>query len=124
MKLPRKSNRLYLVIKELLTEKPELRDSDKKLLWAVWEKEGHVFAGKLSYGAFLSPSLTSAETIRRTRQKIQETTPSLRASQAIQSMRKRRQKTKGTFVYREPFVLVDPLGIVKTDILQLKEKVG
>jgi hypothetical protein len=113
MKLPPKSNRLYLVIKELLTEKVEYRDSDKKLLWAVWEKEGHVVGGKLSYGDWLSPSLTSSESIRRTRQKIQEKDPSLQASPRIQALRKRRQKTKGTFVYREPFVLVDPLGIVK-----------
>ena len=118
-----KSNRLYLVIKQLLTDKPELRDSDKKLLWAVWEKEGHVFMGRLNYGDWISPSLTSAETIRRTRQKLQETIPELRASIPVQNMRKRRQKSKGTFIYREPFILVDPLGIVKNDIVDKKSEV-
>jgi len=72
MKLPPRSNRLYLVIKELLTEKAELRDSDKKLLWAVWEKEGHVIGGRLTYADWLSTSLTTAETVTRTRRKLQE----------------------------------------------------
>ena len=97
-----KYTHLYIIIKQLLIDRPELRDSDKKLLWAVWEKEGHVFAGRLSYGDWISPSLTSAETVTRTRRKLQETIPSLRASIPIQNLRRRRQKSKGTFIYREP----------------------
>lgn len=30
--------KIYDMVKQLLTDNPELRNSDKKLIWEVWEK--------------------------------------------------------------------------------------
>jgi hypothetical protein len=95
------SKRLYPLIKQLLIECPELRNSDKKLLWRVWQREGKVIANQLSYEAFLSTSLTSAETITRCRRKIQELNPELQSNKVVQQLRQEKQKTKGTWIYRE-----------------------
>lgn len=44
----------------------------------------------------------SVETIRRTRQKIQETHKALRSSQTVQETKNEIARQKGTFIYREP----------------------
>ena len=56
-------------IKEILKEYPETRDSDKLLILKVWESEG-LFLSDDQRETFLK--LTSSETIRRTRQRLQE----------------------------------------------------
>src|ERR1035437_9898163 len=56
-------------VKEILKEYPETRDSDKLLILKVWESEG-LFLSDDQRETFLK--LTSSETIRRTRQKLQE----------------------------------------------------
>lgn len=94
--------KLYDQIKYLLLQHPELRDSDKKLQWYIWGTQGFIVNGNLSYEAFLNSRLISSETIRRTRQKIQETFPDLRSSHYVQLAKDKKRRTKSTFVYKEP----------------------
>ncbi len=96
--------KIYDLIKEVLTEQRETRDSDKKLIWEVWTRTGFVYGNHISYVNFLkSPS---HETIRRCRQKIQEKFPELRASDNILRRRHQIAKEKGTFIYREQGTLI------------------
>lgn len=98
--------KLYDRIKHLLHEDPKLRDSDKLLQWRIWAQQGHVMNGSLSFESFMNHHLISSETIRRTRQKVQENFPDLRSSERIQKFKDEKRKTKSTFVYREPFKVV------------------
>src|ERR1035437_7854235 len=56
-------------IKEILKDYPETRDSDKLLILKVWESEG-LFLSDDRRDTFLK--LTASETIRRSRQRLQE----------------------------------------------------
>lgn len=57
------------LVTALLEQKPELRSSDKKLLLAFWHYQGlHLTEEQRE----IFMNCTSAETIRRNRQKIQE----------------------------------------------------
>ena len=94
--------KLFDKVKLLLIQDPKLRDSDKLLQWRVWAQQGHVMNGALSFESFMNHHLISSETIRRTRQKVQENFPDLRSSERIQKFKDAKRKTKGTFVYREP----------------------
>mgnify|MGYP001615472416 CR=1 FL=1 len=105
--------KIYDLIKELLTDYPELRDSDRKLIWTVWSKIGllndtklwengklHVYAGtSINYQAFVNSP--STETIRRCRQKIQELHPELQSSKWIRKQRQAIEDQRGTHIYRE-----------------------
>ncbi len=94
--------KLYDLIKKLLIENPELRDSDKKLMWKVWQIEGIVSDGSIAYDSFIERKTTSPESIRRCRQKIQETTPSLGATKSrTREVRKEIERQRGTFIYRD-----------------------
>jgi len=73
-----------LKVKQMLTEYPELRDSDLKLITEIWESEVkrrygdnakifHPFFALLRNG-----ELTSPETIRRSRCRLQEENEALR----------------------------------------------
>lgn len=94
--------KLYDKIKLLLHEHPELRDSDKLLQWRLWARQGYVMNGTLSFESYMKHALLSPETIRRTRQKVQQDFPDLRSSVRIQKFKDEKRRTKGTFVYREP----------------------
>lgn len=96
--------KVYNTVKRLLIEQPELRDSDKALAWEVWKKQGVIFTAPsgaqiMTFDSFKKAK--STETIRRTRQKIQETIPALRASQPVQEQKNNKQNQKGTFIFRE-----------------------
>ena len=93
--------RLYTKVKHLLVEFPELRNSDKMLIWKVWLDGGFVKYENITLEAFMNAP--SVETIRRTRQKVQEEYPELQASEGVRRFRKTKQTTKSTFVYREEF---------------------
>jgi hypothetical protein len=72
-------------VKALLTEKPELRDSDRKLMAFIWSKEsGADDNSNLTAREFLSQlwneKLTKSEAIRRSRQILQAEEPSLRGN--------------------------------------------
>lgn len=93
--------KLYDVVKQLLIDWEELRNSDKKLLWAVWNTKGLVsHDGKISRLDFYQAP--SSESVTRARRKVQENHPELQATSAqVKSKRGQKQQTKGTFVYRE-----------------------
>jgi len=60
-------------IYNILLNNPECRDSDKKLLWEVWSKEGRLSQDEI--GEFISEnsfmSAPSTESCRRVRQQLQ-----------------------------------------------------
>lgn len=70
-------------ITELLTLKPELRDSDERLIANLWysqmgKERVNGMDAKEVLRLFSEGQLVSPETIRRCRQKIQEQNPELR----------------------------------------------
>lgn len=97
--------KIYDLVKELLTDYPELRDSDKELIWSVWIKLGYVKEDDYYQVALIDKSdfmkAPSTETIRRCRQKIQELHPELQSSKWIQEQRKKIEDQRGTHIYRE-----------------------
>ena len=75
-------------VKKLLIEQPQTRDNDNLLIAQIWLDEGVpsesvVFLVKDSKGGF-----TSAESIRRTRQQLQEKNESLRGEKYNDRQRK------------------------------------
>lgn len=96
--------KLYDVVMRLLEEFPPLRDSDRKLLWNVWGELGYLTGRAILREDFMvAPHF---ESVRRTRQKIQEKHPDLRSSQSVMEAKIDKQATKSTFIYREQIKLV------------------
>lgn len=87
----------YLLVKQLLMKYPELRNSDKKLLWRVWEWQG-IAKNVISKESFLFRAETP-ESITRARRKVQEEFPELQATQGIKEARSVKEQTKGTWIY-------------------------
>lgn len=98
---------IYDLVYELLRDYPALRDSDKKLIWSVWIREGKVVGGKISMEDFLKASVE--ESITRARRKVQEEHPELAASPIVEAMRKEKEEEKGTHIYRENVDVAEPL---------------
>ncbi len=69
-------------------------------MWAVWKRLGFV-SGYLAEELFLSPSCPTPESITRARRKVQELYPDLQASKAVREARQEKEKSKGTWVFRE-----------------------
>ncbi len=99
------ARKIFDLVKELLTEHPSLRDSDKKLLWAVWWKKRLVQAQKplaisrILYMDYMNAP--SSESITRARRKVQEMYPELAATKPIEKRRRVKEQTKGTFIFNE-----------------------
>lgn len=91
--------KLYDKVRQLLVEEPELRSSDKKLIWRMWESRGLVFQGKIDKESFMKAP--SSGSITRARRKIQENDPHLRADKNVERERRLKQAKKGMFVYHE-----------------------
>ena len=93
--------KLYDLIKKLLKENPEYRDSDKKLMWRVWaiELNTDTTVNAINYLDFLKVS--TPESITRARRMVQQDFEDLRASDNVSRQRKAKQEQKGTHVYRE-----------------------
>lgn len=80
--------KLYDVIKKLLEKYPELRDSDRKLLWAVWHQKGLINDfNMIDRDSFYKAP--SSESITRARRKVQEEFSHLRASNYVEQERAR-----------------------------------
>lgn len=92
--------KLYTIVEKLLRNKPELRNSDKALMWEVWNLQGLIYTNSINQCSFMNKAALP-ENIRRTRQKIQEHYPELRSSESVLVEKKQKQNQKGTFVYRE-----------------------
>lgn len=99
----------YDLVKKVLENNEQARNSDRECIWQVYKKIGAIkdvewFGDReaITKETFLSSKLPSFETIRRSRQKIQELNPELQATSGF-VRQKRRQKAnqKGTFIFRE-----------------------
>lgn len=97
------STKIYDIVKDLLTRIPELRSSDKKLIWAVMSKKQLVQIGQRIHGLNpMTPILTSRvlfmdymnspsfESITRARRRVQERCPELRSKGIVKEKRKRK----------------------------------
>lgn len=93
-------SKLYDLIKESLEEHEQLRNSDKALMFTIWNKMGLVHDRSISYENF--KKAPTPESITRARRKVQELHPELQAtSGVVRSKRQQKERTKGTFVFRE-----------------------
>jgi len=106
----------YDLIYKLLSENPKLRDSDRLLMWRIWELTGAVVDGIMTKEGFMNSE--HFETIRRTRQKVQEDHESLRSSPLIQAFKDEKESSKGTFVYREKIDMTPYLNEYKERMSQ------
>lgn len=58
------------IVKDILTNNKEARNNDKVLMWLVWREQG-LAGDNIAESLFINEAL-SPETIRRSRQKVQE----------------------------------------------------
>lgn len=93
--------KLYDLVKELLEEKPQRRDSDKMLMFAVYRRLGFVQDTCLDYENFIQKRCPTPESITRCRRKIQELHPELGGSRKVTEARKEKEDQKGTHIFRE-----------------------
>lgn len=94
----------YDLIKLILTEKPETRSNDKKLMLEVWSRQNVIYRSNQQFAINTQLFITKAapaESITRARRKIQELHKHLRAVASVEEKRREKQNQKGTFVYRE-----------------------
>lgn len=91
----------YDLTLKLLQNKPALRSSDKKLIWAVYMHLGYADSSNLSLDKFLSPLCPTPEAITRARRKVQENHPELDANQEVQEERRYKETFKGNTVFFE-----------------------
>lgn len=99
--------KVYDIVKELLTKYPEMRNSDKKLIWGVYWRKQLVQVNvneprgmsRMLYMNFLQGP--AFESITRARRKVQELHPELGPTGVVKKRRHEKEKTKGTFIYRE-----------------------
>jgi hypothetical protein len=87
---------LKTLIYKLLVKYPELRDSDRLLVWKVWEIQG-IASDYMSKHDFIAKA-EHFENIRRTRQKIQEKYPEVRSSERVQEAKDELADMKGNHV--------------------------
>ena len=101
----------YDLVKKVLESSEQARNSDKECIWQVYKRIGVVkdvnwFGDReaIIRENFLSGKLPSFETIRRSRQKIQELHPDLQAtSSRVRARRKQLQNQKGTHIFRDTY---------------------
>lgn len=95
--------KLYDRLKHLLELSPLYRNSDDELQWQIWTDTGTVVDGVINKERFLTA--INPETIRRTRQKIQEEHPELKADPSVLARREEIEKTGGNFVFQQTLEL-------------------
>ena len=71
-------------VEKVLSERPETRDNDRLLLLHVWEEQGLVLTPEQKH---VFKNIASSETIRRTRQLLQES-GEYEASENVSSARR------------------------------------
>ena len=116
--LRKKEFNLYDFIRNALGDDPSLRDSDKKLMWRVWQEQGLATSSYITYEQFIAAELP--ENVRRTRQKVQEDHKELASSKSVAFARKRKEKLKGMFVYHNKI----PVFNYDTNTVIFKENVA
>jgi len=91
--------KIYDLTKSILEKYPSTRSDDKKLIWVVLGELGYIHNSVIAKEDFLnSPSF---ESIRRSRQKIQELHPELAPNDFVKKARKFIENQKGTHIFRE-----------------------
>jgi hypothetical protein len=80
-------NRTKEIVQGLLGKHPATRDNDNLLCSLIWRQESNLFN---FFSRLESGKLTSPETIRRCRQKLQRDNPNLRG--ALYDLRQNRQR--------------------------------
>ena len=95
---------------ELLTSTPPLRDDDNKLIATIWADEinSDIRSANDFLVEFYSGNLTKTETIRRTRQRVQEINPYLRGSK-YKSRQKYQKKWVSEIMEIQPTELQESL---------------
>lgn len=115
--------KLYELVKKILTDYPATRDSDKHLIWEVWNKLDLLLNDRYDmYWSITRDNFLKApaeESITRARRLIQARHPKLRASQKVQEYRAAKEKTKSLFVYHEK---VQDISMPVASWESLKEK--
>jgi len=92
---------IYDLVKKILQENPECRNSDKKLMWEVWIKTGFATRSHMNYGYFMNKACPTPESITRARRKLVNLFPEFDANTQVKAERDQKEKQKGTFIYRE-----------------------
>jgi hypothetical protein len=110
--------KLYDRIKHLLEIAPIYRNSDDELQWQIWSDTGTVVNGVITKSNFLKA--LNPETIRRTRQKVQEEHPELKADPGVLALREEKEKTGGNFAFQEKIEL--SLEDMVTQLKTLRDK--
>lgn len=80
------------VVFNILTQKPETRDSDKRLYIEVCRHKCPSLLGQTLESAFLYGKLPNYESVRRSRQDIQAKYPNLKPSKTVQEFREDRER--------------------------------
>lgn len=93
--------KLYDLVKELLMESKPMRNSDKLLMWGIWENQGFVKGNRLSREDFFKKTCPTPESVTRARRKVQEHYPALQATEEVRIMREQKEKKKGNFIYQD-----------------------
>lgn len=88
--------RIYDLVKQILTDQPETRSSDKKLIWRVLEHKH----GGLEYVTKQMFFEINTESIRRARQLVQQNHPDLKPNKQVDTWRQEMEQYKGTIFYR------------------------
>lgn len=97
--------KIYDLVKNILTDSPECRNSDKHLMWTVWHQQrlleqneygNHV----ISATNFLSRAVTP-ESITRARRKVQQDFPKLASTDDVKIYKTLKEQTKGEFIHEE-----------------------
>lgn len=89
-------NQIKKLVQRLLEEQPALRDNDNLLMSTIWKQQSNIFN---FFYRFESGKIYSPESIRRTRQKIQEDYPHLRG-ELYQARQKHQAKVKQDLGYK------------------------
>jgi hypothetical protein len=96
---------VYDIVLNLLKKDEVYRNSDRKLRWRIWANMGLASQNSagtwsITYDAEIDAPPT--ESIRRSRQKVQELYPELRPTDPVVCKARRiKFETKGTFIYHE-----------------------
>lgn len=110
--------KLFDRIKYLLELSPLFRNSDEELQWKIWVDTGSVVNGVMTKSGFLRA--INPESIRRTRQKVQEAHPELKADPSVLALREEKEKTGGNFAYQETLEI--PLEELERQLAELRSK--
>lgn len=99
---------IYDRVLQIMRESEEARNSDKILMWEVWQDDltnAYEEIGTTNYSVLDATHFmrwcTTPETITRARRKVQQHHPELRAREEVEKTREEKEKSGGNFIFRE-----------------------